>query len=116
MLAAAIALFGLLYYPVLRVQYREYRERDRLRAELAQIRARNARLEAEVARLRTPEGVEDHARTRLGLVRRGEHAVIVRDPSRPATRAPSPPVVASGASPQHEGLWVALLDLIFGVQ
>lgn len=114
-----LAVFGAAYYPVVRVQYREYRDRARLRAELADLKSRNARLDAEVARLRTPEGVEDYARTRLGLVKRGEHVVIVSDESGPkrSTAATGVPEIDSDrADDGPAGPWTAFLDLVFGVQ
>jgi hypothetical protein len=79
-----IALFIGAYYPVARVEYRETRERAALRAELGAIQTRNARLRSEVARLKTPEGVEDYARLKLGMVKRDEHVVIVTDGTEPA--------------------------------
>ena len=36
------------------------------------LQARNDRLRTEVARLKTPEGVEDYARVQLGMVKQGE--------------------------------------------
>ncbi len=114
-----VAVFGMAYYPVLRVQYREYRDRAQLRAELDMIEARNARLEAQVARLRTPEGVEDYARTQLGLVKRGETFVVVRDPSSPGKRPAisAVPEVDSDNTPRESGdPWTALLDFVFDVE
>lgn len=118
-LLIALVIFAVAYYPVLRVQYREYRDRARLRAELVEIKARNARLDAEVARLRTPEGVEDYARTRLGLVKRGEHVVVVREDGVPAESSAAtavPQIDSDRLDDGPEGPWTAFLDLVFGVQ
>ncbi len=117
-----LAGFGFAYYPVARVQYREVRERARLSAELEALKARNMRLEAEVARLQTPEGVEDYARTQLGLVKRGEHVVVVRreDGSLLSTAAPGalgvPDVDSDYVAVAPVGPWTGVLDLIFGVR
>lgn len=117
-LALIIAVFGFAYYPVVRVQYREYRDRARLAAELKALQARNKRLDAEVARLRTPEGVEDYARTQLGLVKRGEHVVVVRDSEAAAKSADvgTPKIDSDRASDEPVGPWTGFLDLVFGVQ
>jgi len=111
-------VFVLTYYPVAKVQYRETRERSRLRAELAGVRARNDRLATQVDRLKTPEGVEDYARVQLGLVKAGEKVGVVVDDSAamPATitvasalRLDSEEAVAVPAGP-----WTAFLDSVFG--
>lgn len=114
-----VAAFGYAYYPVARVQYRETRERARLEAEYNALRARNARLRDEVALLRTPEGVEDYARTQLGLVKRGEHVVIVRGASQAkaaTARTGVPDVDSDYAVAEAVGPWTAFLDVVFGVQ
>ena len=117
---AIAAIFVATYYPVAKVQYRETRERARLRAELKGVQARNGRLSAQVERLKTPEGVEDYARLQLGLVKAGEKVGVVVDESAslPATIA-----VASAAEIDSEeavvppvGPWTAFLDSVFGVE
>jgi len=118
---AAVALFVAGYYPVARVQYRETRERARLLAQYDALTARNRRLTAEVARLKTPEGVEDYARSELGMVKAGENVVIVVDgnnqPSTPATLGALPELDNSGETPEPpRGPWTAFLDSVFNVQ
>jgi len=116
---AIVALFIGAYYPVARVQYRETRERTRLQIELDAIRARNARLSTEVARLRTPEGVEDYARLQLGMVKKGEHQVVVVDGTE-ATHTliaqGAPRIDSQEAVKPPVGPWTAFLDAVFGVQ
>jgi cell division protein FtsB len=118
---AAVALFIVTYYPVARVQYRETRKRAALQAEFSSLQSRNSRLSGEVARLKTPEGVEDYARSQLGMVKRGEHVVVVTDgTSEPAA------VTTLGSTPQLEnsdettaaptGPWSAFLDSVFKLQ
>lgn len=117
--AVILVVFGLAYYPVVRVQYREVRERARLAAELDALKARNVRLDAHVARLRTPEGVEDYARTQLGLVRRGEHVVVVREEgvaAKPAAATRVPRIDSDRAAEDPVGPWTSFLDLVFNVQ
>ena len=115
---ALVAVFIATYYPVAKVQYRETRDRSRLRAELEGVRARNARLGTQVARLKTPEGVEDYARVQLGLVKAGEHVGVVVDDS---ASTPGTIAVASALRLDSEeavvppiGPWTAFLDSVFG--
>jgi len=114
-----IALFVGAYYPVARVEYRETRERAALQAELGAIRSRNARLRSEVARLKTPEGVEDYARVKLGMVKRGEHVVVVTDGTEPTETSVAnalPEIDSQEAAKPPAGPWTAFLDAFFGVQ
>lgn len=117
---AVVAVFVAAYYPVAQVQYRETRQREQLRAELLALKARNARLRKQVDRLRTPEGVEDQARTQLGLVKRGEHVVVVNDgrTSQPTTNLALalPEIDSDYMSEEPVGPWTAFLDLFFNVQ
>lgn len=57
--------------------YIDIRERDRLAAEYEAVAERNAAIEAQVEALSTEAGIEDAARTQLGWVHEGEHAVSV---------------------------------------
>jgi cell division protein FtsB len=115
------AVFVGTYYPVAKVQYRETRERARLEAELQGIRARNARLSTQVARLKTPEGVEDYAREQLGMVKAGETVGVVVD-SEAASQTTTSVVSAAPYIDSEEtlkpavGPWAAFLDSVFGIQ
>jgi cell division protein FtsL len=118
---AAVAIFAVTYYPVARVQYSETRKRAALQAELKSLQTRDARLSTEVARLKTPEGVEDYARSQLGMVKQGEHVVVVTDgtkkPSTLTTAGSLPAIdtsVETTAAPN--GPWTAFLDSVFKVQ
>jgi cell division protein FtsB len=101
------------YYPVARVQYRELRERARLEAELVLVKQHNEKLRRDVAHLKTPEGVEDLARTDLGLVKKGEHVVVVVDEDETST--PVAPRIDDVPEPRPAGAWTAFLDRFFGV-
>jgi cell division protein FtsL len=118
---AAIAVFVVTYYPVARVQYRETRQRSALQAELSSLQARNHHLSTEVARLKTPEGVEDYARSQLGMVKRGEHIVVVTEgtsrASKTMTIGVSPQIDTSDiATTAPRGPWTAFLDSVFNVK
>ena len=121
LILAAVALFVAGYYPVARVQYRETRERARLQAEYDALTARNQRLSTEVARLKTPEGVEDYARSQLGMVKSGEHVVVVVDGSTKPSEIPTlgalPELDTSSETTEApRGPWTAFLDSVFNVQ
>ena len=114
-----IGLFIAAYYPVARVEYRETRQKAALQAELGAIQARNARLRIQVERLKTPEGVEDYARLRLGMAKKGEHVVIVNDGSdtdQVSMVASLPEIDSQEAAKSPGGPWTAFLDAFFGVQ
>lgn len=116
---AGILLFVWAFYPVASVSYRETREARRLSAELQALKSRNERLRTQVDKLRTPAGVEDYARSELGMVKKGEHVAVVVDENSgaEASRAAAAPEIDSDQSvTQPVGPWTALLDLVFGVQ
>ena len=113
--AMTLAIWG--FYPVARVQYREEREKARLEAELKGLQERNTRLKKAVARLRTPEGVEDLARQNLGYVKKGEQAGVVLDSSADAMASSAsviPDVDTEEPAVAPRGPWTPVLDLVFG--
>jgi cell division protein FtsL len=121
LVGVTIAVLVALYYPVAQVQYKETRERAKLQAELTALQTRNARLAVEVARLKTNEGVEDYARSQLGMVKRGEHVVVVTDSAGSRSvqtttgteaRVDAPELTATAP----KGAWTEFLDAVFGVQ
>jgi len=121
LVVAVAAIFVVTYYPLARVQYQETRHRAALQAELNSLNVRNGRLSADVARLKTPEGVEDYARSQLGMVKRGEHVVVVTEgasqPSTATTAAPTEqPDSGTETTSAPTGPWTAFLDAFFKVQ
>ncbi len=116
---AVVAFFVWTYYPVAAVQYRETRERARLAAELKTLQARNDRLRDQVERLKTPAGVEDYARSQLGLVKKGESVAVVVNGTKSADAsrlAQAPTLDSDETSTSPVGPWTAFLDLVFGVR
>lgn len=106
-----IAAIAWSFYPVMRVQYQEERNRAALQEELEGLQARNDRLRAQVDRLKTPEGVEELARENLGMVKEGENLYVVTD-GEEATAALE---VDSEASVQPQtSAWQKVLDVLFG--
>jgi len=117
LVALGLTLWG--FYPVARVQYREERDYAQLRAEYASIQERNVRLGKQVATLQTASGIEDRARESLGLVKRGEHSIVVVDKSQPATgsaasKVPNVDIEEPVKAPR--GPWTPVLDFVFGVR
>lgn len=115
-------MLGAGYYPAARVQYRELRQKAKLELELRGLQTRNAKLRDQVARLKTPEGLEDLARTQLGLVKKGEHVAVIvdedADNERDEATSPSPKLdhaVPTAAQTKDTG-WTAFLDAFFGVE
>lgn len=110
-----LALFVLGYYPVARVQYHAVRQRAKLEAELASIKARNLRLATQVASLQTTEGVEAEARQQLGMVKRGESLGIVIDGDEKRKTSEAPRIDSDEVTSAPAGPWTAFLDAVFGV-
>jgi cell division protein FtsL len=101
-------------YPAARVQYRETREKARLEAELEGLQARNDDLREQVDRLKTPEGVEDVARSTLGMVKEGENAYVVMDPEDESVMDRPAEIADTGVV--EDTFWHDLLDMVFGVE
>jgi cell division protein DivIC len=82
--------------------YQLRRDAARLARERDDLRLQNAQLREEIRLLNTPEYLERLAREQLGLVRRGEIAIILVR----ATPAPSPEAVPSPRpEPEEQAPW-----------
>jgi len=113
-IVAAVLLLVWSMYPALKVQYETSRRLAGLEAEYRDLSAKNKELRAEVADLKTPEGVEKAARENLGLARPGENVYVVM----PAGESSTTPGTA-GAQTRRAGatdVVTAFLDAIFGVR
>jgi hypothetical protein len=102
-------------YPALKVQYETGRRLAGLERQYQDLADRNQVLRAQVADLKTPEGVEKAARENLGLVRPGENVYVVMDPSKDSGRA-STAASATGAASDSGDMVTAFLDAIFGIR
>ncbi|MGV8082099.1 MAG: septum formation initiator family protein [Coriobacteriia bacterium] len=119
--AGLVIAFIVTCYPVARVQYREVRRKAQLEAQLTALQERNDRLRQQVASLETTAGVEDYARSQLGMVKAGEHAVIVTDSSGSvptSTISPSAKrdIDCAPVATEPTGAWTAFLDFVFQVK
>jgi cell division protein FtsB len=79
--------------------YRLNQQADALRVEIVNLRAQNIQLQKDIERARTDTAIETIAREQLGLIKPGDHAVVVADSTDTrSANAPSPPTRSSSAS------------------
>jgi cell division protein FtsB len=114
-LAAVVAVPLLLYALVATGQkaldnYRLNQEVDGLRAEVIALRSENLTLQQQIEGARGDAAIEALAREQLGLIKPGDHAVIVAN-DRPPTAKPTPVAPPPPAAPPT---WRQWLDLFFG--
>ena len=83
-----IALAGALFVLPMRAWVNQREDLAERRAELAALEEATAALEADIARLQTPEGIENAAREELGYVEQGERRVAVVDVPAGSTELP----------------------------
>jgi cell division protein DivIC len=91
-------LFGSAYWD----GYQVRREAARLVRERDDLRRQNAQLREEIRLLHTPEYIERLAREQLGLVRPGEIAVILVQPT------PAPETAPAEKETGSDGWWARL--------
>lgn len=77
--AVALAVFLVVFSP-LRSWMDQQQQARSLAAQIAQVKAQNAELEAEIKRYKDPEYISRQARERLGYVKPGEITYVVVDP------------------------------------
>ncbi|MDO8915907.1 MAG: septum formation initiator family protein [Coriobacteriia bacterium] len=111
----AIALLVWSMYPALKVQYETGRRLAGLERQYKDLSDRNQVLRAQVADLKTPEGVEKAARESLGLVRPGENVYVVMDPSKDGS-GQSPATSSTVPASAPPDAVTAFLDAIFGIR
>lgn len=111
LLLVALAVCVWTFYPVLRLNAAEQRQKARFERELADVRKRNQDMRREVARLKTPQGVEKAARERIGLVKPGENVYVVT--SRPETRTADRNTADSNST---ASVWRRIFSLLLGEQ
>lgn len=116
-LALILIITAAMYYTPLKIWYREARQERVLREQLIAIQKYNERLKVEIQSLETTEGIQDYARRELGLVQKGEHAVVVLQGGKPLqannnTREQQIQDLQQNARPF--GSWTPFLDALFG--
>jgi cell division protein FtsL len=115
-LAAVLAVPLLLYALVAIGQkavenYQLNQQADALRNEVVSLRARNVDLQDQIEQARTDTAIEMIAREQLGLIKPGDHAVVIvsRDDS---GKPPVPPKPAP--APETRPTWRQWWDYFFG--
>ena len=90
--------------------YRLNREADGLRTEILGLRSDNIQLQKQIEQARTDTAIETIAREQLGLIKSGDHPlVLVAQPPQPAA-APPPTAAPPPAPPAWRQWW----DYLFG--
>jgi cell division protein FtsB len=89
--------------------YRLNREADGLRAEILGLRSDNIQLQKQIEQARTDTAIETIAREQLGLIKPGDHPLVLVSPSAQAPPAPTP--VPSAPPPPA---WRQWWDYLFG--
>jgi len=115
---AAVLVVPLLLYALVATgqkaldNYRLNQEAAGLRAEVLQLREQNIQLQQQIEAARTDAAIETIAREQLGLIKPGDHPlVLVAGSSQPAA-TPAQPAAAPPAPP--EPVWRQWWDYFFG--
>jgi len=118
-LAAVLAVPLLLYALVATGQkavenYQLNQQADGLRSDIADLRAQNIQLQQDIETARTDSAIETIAREQLGLIRPGDHPLVLisqagapAGASASATQAPAP-------APEARPPWRQWFDYFFG--
>jgi cell division protein FtsL len=116
-LASVLAVPLLLYALVMTGQkavenYQLNQQADAMRAQIAGLRAQNVQLQQQIEQARTDAAIETIAREQLGLIKPGDHPlVLIADASAPS--AP-PPTAQPAPAPAPEPTWRQWWDYFFG--
>jgi cell division protein FtsB len=117
---AAVLVVPLLLYALVATgqkagdNYRLNHEADALRAEVVALRAENIELQQQIEQARTDMAIEMIAREQLGLIKAGDHPVVlvpVASSGDAVAVAPSPTVAPPPAAPPP---WRQWWDYLFG--
>ena len=114
---AAVLVVPLLLYALVATgqkavdNYRLNREADGLRAEILGLRSDNIQLQKQIEQARTDTAIETIAREQLGLIKAGDHPLVVISqgalPAAPAAQIAQPP-------PTPTPVWRQWWDYLFG--
>src|SRR5947209_8511942 len=112
---AAVLVVPLLLYALVATgqkavdNYRLNREADGLRNEILGLRSDNIQLQKQIEQARTDTAIETIAREQLGLIKPGDHPLVLVSPSAQPPPAPTP--VPSAPPPPA---WRQWWDYLFG--
>jgi cell division protein FtsL len=113
---AAVLVVPLLLYALVATgqkaldNYRLNQETEALRAEVVGLRAENIQLQQQIERARTDTAIETIAREQLGLIKPGDHPIVVTSQLTPPAATATPAPTSSTPSPAWRQWW----DYLFG--
>jgi cell division protein FtsL len=114
---AAVLVVPLLLYALVATgqkaadNYRLNQEADGLRSEIVALRAENLQLQHDIEQARTDSAIETIAREQLGLIKPGDHPLVLLAQSGQAAAAPMP---APAPTPPPGPTWRQWWDYFFG--
>src|SRR5437762_14369138 len=113
---AAVLVVPLLLYALVATgqkaieNYRLNREADALRTEILSLRTDNIHLQRQIEQARTDTAIETIAREQLGLIKPGDHPLVLVAQTPPPPAAPPPAAAPAPAPPAWRQWW----DYLFG--
>lgn len=116
----ALAVVGLtvfMLYPTCQSYYTETRQLQQLQAEYDALNAYNAQMQSQINYLNTEEGLEEYARSELGLIRQDEHMVTVEGVESSSDGASTSDTAHSPLNetiPAPDTWYSGFLDVFFG--
>jgi cell division protein FtsL len=110
---AAVLVVPLLLYALVATgqraldNYRLNQQTEALRAEVLALRAENIQLQQDIERARTDTAIETIAREQLGLIKPGDHPVVLisSSTSSPPSTSPTPAPPPAPARPAWRQWW-----------
>jgi cell division protein FtsB len=114
---AAVLVVPLLLYALVATgqkaldNFRLNQEAEALRAEVVGLRAENIELQQDIERARTDTAIETIAREQLGLIKPGDHPVVMIAQSGSQPVSTLPPAQAPAPAPP---VWRQWWDYLFG--
>jgi cell division protein FtsL len=113
---AAVLVVPLLLYALVATgqkavdNYRLNKDADALRAEIVGLRSENIQLQQQIEQARTDTAIETIAREQLGLIKPGDHPVVLIPQSPQPATVPTPAPAPPPAPPAWRQWW----DYLFG--
>jgi cell division protein FtsL len=113
---AAVLVVPLLLYALVATgqkavdNYRLNREADALRTEILALRSNNIQLQKQIEQARTDTAIETIAREQLGLIKPGDHPLVLVSPAAQSPAAAPTPIPTAPPPPAWRQWW----DYLFG--
>jgi cell division protein FtsL len=112
---AAVLIVPLLLYVLVATgqkavqNYRLNQEADGLRSEIVGLRAENIQLQQQIEQARTDAAIESIAREQLGLIKPGDHPLVLVESGAAPVSTPAP-----APTPPPRPIWRQWYDYFFG--